>query len=314
MEVFLSYSHRDEDLRNELEKHLSILKRQGAIDVWSDHRIGPGEEIGGQIDQHLESADVILLLVSSDFLDSDYCYDVEMARAMERHEQGEARVIPVILRPCAWHGAPFGHLKAIPTDGKPVVKHPTLDDGFLEVVEAVSAVANSRAGNVLRTPEAPRRETGTAAVERGPRSSNLRVKKAFTDHERHAFLTDTFDYVAHYFENSLEELQSRNHEVKTDFRRIDADRFEARAFVGGREESRCGIWLGGLSRTDSLFFSFDGVGGGNSYNESMMVHDDGYTLFLEPMGMAQLAQQVDKELTREGAAEYFWSLFVERLR
>ena len=84
MEVFLSYSHRDEDLRNELEKYLSILKRQGVIDVWSDHRIGPGEEIVGQIDQHLESADVILLLVSSDFLDSDYCYDVEMARAMER--------------------------------------------------------------------------------------------------------------------------------------------------------------------------------------------------------------------------------------
>ena len=97
MEVFLSYSHQDEELRNQLEKHLSILRRQGVVDVWSDHRIGPGQEIGGKIDQHLESADIILLLVSSDFLDSDYCYDIEMTRAMQHHEQGGARVIPVIL-------------------------------------------------------------------------------------------------------------------------------------------------------------------------------------------------------------------------
>ena len=127
-------------------------------------------------------------------------------------------------------------------------------------------------------------------------------------------LNETFDYVARCFETSLQELQARNSEVETDFRRIDASRLEAIAFVSGREQSRCGIWLGGLKRADGLYFSFDGIGSGNSYNESMMVHDDGYILFLEPMGMAHLAQRVDKELTREGAAEYFWSLFVERLR
>ncbi|MES9969977.1 MAG: toll/interleukin-1 receptor domain-containing protein, partial [Candidatus Thiodiazotropha sp.] len=100
VEVFFSYSHQDEGLRNELEIHLSLLRRQGAIDIWSDHRIGPGEELGGEIDRHLESADIILLLVSPNFLNSDYCYDIEMKRAMERHEHGETRVIPVILRPC----------------------------------------------------------------------------------------------------------------------------------------------------------------------------------------------------------------------
>lgn len=314
MELFLSYSHQDEALRNELEKHLSILRRQCVVDIWSDHRIGPGEEIGGQIDQHLESADIILLLVSSDFIDSDYCYDVEMTRAMERHEQGQARVIPVILRPCAWHGAPFGRLKAIPTDGKPVVKHATLDDGFLEVVEAVRDAAQSLAGDASAAHPVRPLANSSTSESTGPRSSNLRVKKEFTDRERHVFLSEAFDYVARYFENSLKELEVRNGEIETDFRQIDANRFEARAFVGGREQSRCGIWLGGLSHTDGLYFSFDGVGAGSSYNESMSVHDDGYTLFLEPMGMAHLAQRVDKELTREGAAEYFWSLFVERLR
>lgn len=98
------------------------------ITTWHDRRIAPGEDLHGQIDDHLNTADIVLLLVT-DFLASDYCYDVEMNRAMERHERGEARVIPVILRPCDWHGAPFGRLLAVPPDGKPVVKHATLMTG-----------------------------------------------------------------------------------------------------------------------------------------------------------------------------------------
>ncbi len=312
--VFMSYSHADEQLRDELEKHLAGLRRQGVITTWHDRRIGPGEELHGQISAQLDAADIILLLISADFLNSDYCYDVEMTRALARHDQGTARVIPIILRPCDWHGAPFGRLMATPTDGKPVVKQTTLDDGFLEVVRAIRQAAESY-DDVIAAPEADRPVTSPVVPTRSaPRSSNLRVKKDFTDRERHAFLNETFEYIARYFETSLEELTARNSAVETDFRRIDANRFEARAFVGGQEQSRCGIWLGGLSRSDGLFYSFDGVGNGNSYNESMSIRDDGYTLFLEPMGMAQFGQQRDKELTHEGAAEYFWSLFVERLR
>ena len=111
--VFISYSHADEALRNELEKHLGGLLRQGVITTWHDRRIPPGEDLHGQIDDHLNTADVVLLLVSADFLASDYCYDIEMNRAMERHERGEVRTIPVILRPCDWQGAPFGKLMGV---------------------------------------------------------------------------------------------------------------------------------------------------------------------------------------------------------
>ena len=121
IEVFYSYAHEDEELVKELRKHLSILKRQGVIRDWYDREITAGTDWKGQIDQHLNSAGVILLLVSADFLASDYCYDVEMTRALERHDQGEARVIPVILRRSMdWQGAPFGKLQSLPTDGKPV--------------------------------------------------------------------------------------------------------------------------------------------------------------------------------------------------
>lgn len=137
--VFFSYSHRDETLRDELEVHLSMLKRQGFIETWHDRRITAGEEFDKAISKNLEEADIILLLVSSDFLASNYCYDIEMQRAMEKHEKGESYIIPVILRPCDWPSAPFGKLLVMPTDGKPITKFPDQDDAFLEVVNAVKA-------------------------------------------------------------------------------------------------------------------------------------------------------------------------------
>ena len=103
--------------------------------------------------------------------------------------------------------------------------------------------------------------------------------------------------------------------METSFKRVDANRFEAAAYISGKERTRCGIWLGdGASITKGILFSYNGLGGGNSYNESMSVEDDGFSLFLKPMGMAWMGQDNDKLLTAEGAAEYYWSLFVERLQ
>jgi len=110
------YSHQDEDLRKELEKHLATLRRYGVIDIWQDRRIGPGDEFDREISNQLESADIVLLLVSSDFLHSDYCYDIEVKRALERHAEGSTRVIPAILRPCDWQKTPLGKLNATPTE------------------------------------------------------------------------------------------------------------------------------------------------------------------------------------------------------
>ena len=146
VEVFFSYSHRDEALRDELEKHLSLLKRQGVITAWHDRKIGAGREWEGQIDGHLNSAVVILLLISADFLDSDYCYDVEMKRAMERHEAGEARVIPVILREVDWPGSAFGKLQALPTDARPITSWPNRDEGLACVARGIRAVLDEFAG------------------------------------------------------------------------------------------------------------------------------------------------------------------------
>ena len=145
--VFISYSHKDEELRQKLETHLAGLRHQGVISTWHDRRIVPGQDIHGRISAQIDAADIILLLISSDFLESDYCYNIEMRRALEKHEGGTARIIPVILRPCDWQAAPFGNLNAVPTDGRPITKHGTLDDAFLYVARAVRQVAESIDGD-----------------------------------------------------------------------------------------------------------------------------------------------------------------------
>ena len=136
-EIFFSYCHRDEDLMKELVKHLSILKRQGIVRDWHDRQIIAGSEWEGQIDEHLNSAQVILLLVSSDFLASDYCWGVETQKAMQRHEAGEACVIPVILRPVDWQGAPFGMLQSLPKDTRPITSWTNRDEAFLDVAQGI---------------------------------------------------------------------------------------------------------------------------------------------------------------------------------
>jgi hypothetical protein len=137
VEVFFAYSRQDEDLRNELEKHLSHLRRQGWISTWHDRQISAGTEWRSEIDKHLNSAHLILLLISADFVASDYCYSVEMTKAMERHESGEAQVIPVILRPVDWEGLPFSKLQALPQNSMPVTLWADRDAAFVSIARGV---------------------------------------------------------------------------------------------------------------------------------------------------------------------------------
>jgi len=120
LKLFISYSHADEKLRERLHVHLAALHNDGLISTWHDRRIAPGTEWERQIDAELDSADVVLLLISADFLASKYCYDVEMDRALKLHEAGTARVVPLILRPSDWEGSPFAKLQALPKNAKPV--------------------------------------------------------------------------------------------------------------------------------------------------------------------------------------------------
>lgn len=140
IEIFYSYSHRDERLRQRLETHLAALRQRNIIKGWSDRKIAAGEEWAKEIDERLNSAQIILLLVSPDFIASHYCYNIEMERAIERHEKGEARVVPVILSPCDWHDLPFAKLQSLPTDGNPITSTRNRNDAFYNVALGIKTL------------------------------------------------------------------------------------------------------------------------------------------------------------------------------
>ncbi|HEV2656567.1 MAG TPA: toll/interleukin-1 receptor domain-containing protein, partial [Ktedonobacteraceae bacterium] len=139
VKIFICYAHEDEDQRQELVKHLRGLKQQELIDVWYDRNISPGAAWEREIETHLSEAQIILLLISSDFISSDYIQTYELERAMEKHERGEAIVVPIILRPVYWQGASFGKLQALPTDGKPIKSASwySSDEAFFNVTEGI---------------------------------------------------------------------------------------------------------------------------------------------------------------------------------
>ncbi len=118
--AFISYSHTDESLRAELQTHLMLFKRQGLLAIWTDHCITAGEEWKGKIDENLEGADIIIFLISADFINSDYCWDIELERALQRHKSENARIIPIIVRSCLWQNSPIGRLQALPEGGQAV--------------------------------------------------------------------------------------------------------------------------------------------------------------------------------------------------
>ncbi len=137
--ICFCYAHEDEKLLDKLKVHLKVLQRQMLIDTWYDRDISAGAEWEQEIDKHLKAADIILLLVSPDFIASDYCYSIEMQQAMERHRRGEAVVIPILLRPVYFEGTPFGKLQVLPTDAKPIMGPDwySLDVAFYDVAEGI---------------------------------------------------------------------------------------------------------------------------------------------------------------------------------
>lgn len=324
--VFMSYSHADEAMRDRLEAHLAVLKREGVIETWHDRRIVPGDRLDGSIMTEVDTADIFLFLLSADFLASDYCYEVEMGRALEREARGEAVVIPVVLHSCEWMRTPLRKFMALPTDGKPIAKFAYPEDGYMEVVEGIrravaartrqpGAVATQHPGSSIAGAATTRAAASTAKElsqsSPHPRSSNLAIRKTFTEAEQHAFLEDGFEFIARFFEESLGELQRRNPGVEGRFRRNGADTFTSRAFVGGKQRAQCKIMLGGMFGR-GISFSFD-ADSSHSSNENLTIRVDDQGLMFEAM-MAGITGRSGKGMSQQGAAEHLWAMFIGPLQ
>jgi len=201
VKIFFCYAREDEPLLNELKKHLRPLQYEGLIDVWYDRDVSAGTEWETVIKQHLNAAEIILLLVSPDFMSSKYCYGVEMKLALERRKRGEAEVIPVILRHVYWHGGPLGKLQALPTDGKPVTDpgwhNP--DRAFFDVTTGIRNVLTSlliKKLTLLRSLTGHRSDVLSVAISpdgltlvSGSRDKTIKVWNLNTGKEERLFLS-----------------------------------------------------------------------------------------------------------------------------
>ena len=313
--AFVSYSHRDETFRNELEVHLAMLRREGVISLWHDRRITAGSDIDSSISKEIRSAGIILLLVSPYFLDSDYCYNEELAIALERHKSHEAVVIPIIVNPCDWKRAPFGKLRATPADGRPITKFPNPHDAYQEIVGDIRAAISTIDPEMKpdKDIDVPRPDFSLRPAEPRTRTSNLRLKREFSQLDLDKFLDGSFEYIANFFETSLEELATRNPDIENRYRRIDLNHFSASIYRRGEKLGSCRVWIGS-SYGQGIYYASSDSTADNGYNECLSVTDDGQMLLLRPSMGALRSLMSESDLSQTGAAEFLWNALISPLQ
>lgn len=307
MKVFVSYSHKDEAVLERLRTHLAMLRRDGRIDEWFDRDILAGGEIDAEIAERLESSGLFLLLVSPDFLASDYCVEREMERALERHRSGDARVVPIIVEPCDWTSTALRDLKALPQDGKPISDWTNENNAFLDIVQELR--------RVLDAAEVPRQleqgETTVQAADGQAEVRRYRVKRDFDEIDRGDFRDAAFGIFRNYFERAVAEIDAIE-DLRGRFTSLSAVSFTCTIVNRAREHGTAHITVHGRREHigfGDISFSFAENAPPNTANGMFTVEADEYELYLSSM-MGFGGQQA--RLTPEAAAEQLWESFLEQ--
>ncbi|RSV29457.1 toll/interleukin-1 receptor domain-containing protein [Sphingomonas sp. ABOLH] len=319
---FISYTHADTALKDQLVQHLAPLQREGLIDIWHDGMLRPGEHLDPAVQAALSASDLVILLVSAAFIASEYCYEQEMMRAFARQRDGTARVVSIILRPCQWKGVPVGddqalsEFVALPKDGKPVISWPDTDTAFDNAVGAIREMLKAGRASGPRNADATtfQPETGVATNRPANASALFGIAAKPTDLDRDRFLREGFQATASLFEEKLAELKASDSRIDTDFERIDSRSFAASAYLDGKRVGQVSIWHGGDMWRNALCLSYDtATSTRNSMNDWLPIEDtaDGLA-FSARSAMAHV--RADGPLDAAGAAAYFWDNFLAQVR
>jgi len=308
--AFISYSHRDEAFRQELETHLAPLKRQGLLSVWHDRRITAGDPLDHAISENLESADLILMLISADFVASEYCYAREMTRALERHEAKAARAISIICRPCDFHSLPLAKFVLLPTDAKAVSLWTDRDAAWVDVVRGIRWALEATA----TAPKPPTRMSLKADVRPEPAAERPLLPRRTTDLQMDSFSQNAMRDVGMFFQKELDMLQMRDPAWKGEFRQIDANRFTSQVYLDEKEVASCTVFQGGMGPR-TIHYSQGTVSTANSWNEALTVEADEGGPYLKPMGMAMSFRgQRPNRMEPFDAARYLFEMLMYQAR
>jgi TIR domain len=306
--LFISYSHRDERPLDRLHTHLAMLRREGAISAWYDREILAGENIDNDIDANLTNSDIFFALVSPDFLASKYCYEREMAKAIERHDAGSLRVIPIILEPCDWTSSPLGKLKALPKDGKPISTWTNQNVAFLDIVEELR--------RILKKPSKPDSARGSVATESDEKKSRrYRIKREFDAFDRDDFRKHTFSIIRDYFRRSTDELNEIGDLIKARFEVMGEDAFSCTVLNKGARNKEAHITIHGDSSESfggEMTYSFSRRAPGNTANGFIRIESDEYELFPRLDNFSGMMAKDNEPRSPELVAEALWRKFISQ--
>lgn len=289
IDIFIAYSHEDISYKNDLKKFLQPVLREGRINIWDDYDIEAGQEWDLKIKEKIYSADIILLLVSSDSLASDYFYGQEVKFSLERHEKGEAVVVPVVLRHCDWENTPLGGLEALPEKGKPLLEWPTRDQAWKDVVIKLRRV-------VEKIEDRRKNEAETANAFRSYEAALLAAQQFFTGDrwaEAEAGFTTALGLHRPGFspeKNTLEKkIEVCQHELKKE---LERQSFKIREADFARL----------LTAGESLFNTLDWQNAAKAYSEALKLWEAGFSESEEYIKNRIAACDIEIEKARKSAA------------
>lgn len=302
--AFISYSHLDEHALSRFSKHLSMLKRDGSISEWFDQKIAAGGVLDAEISVHLEECDLFMALVSADLLDSSYCYEREMQRALQRHDEGTLRVIPIIVQPCDWQSSPLGKLKALPKDGKAVSEWTNENNAWLDVVTQLRRVVNE--------PSAIREEQPAQSSTKTTRPSKYRVKRDFDDVDKQEYCELAYTTMRDYFESASVEIRDVE-DIRSRFAKLGDDGFTCTIINRAKDRISAHITVyaksGGSSFGD-ITYSFQERADRGTANGWFQIEADEYELHLKWNAMMRDDDKL--KLKPQQAAEQLWEVFLEQ--
>jgi hypothetical protein len=307
MKLFLSYSHKDKVALQTLHMHLGLLIRERLVETWYDRDILAGGDIDAEVRTELESSECFIALVSPDYIASNYCYEQEMTRALERRAAGEMLVVPVIIRPCLWQETPLSKLKALPEDGKAIAEWTNEDRAYTNVVEELLKLIKGHGKTAATAKESP-----TPSVDSLSRPARrYRVHTEFDEVDKANFKAECFRTISSFIEMEINGV-NQDPKLKGVFARMGYDGFSCTVVnTAAKQTAHLTIYMGGgHGALGDIYYSTSAHAARNTANGWMTIESDGFELYLEHNNMG--AFDHEERTTPETAANYLWENVLNR--
>ena len=314
MKAFISYSHVDEYYVERLQKHLAMLKRDSLIESFYDRDIHVGDSLDDEIARNLADSQIFIAVVSPDFIASNYCFERELATALEMHQAGRIRVVSVIVEPCEWQRSPLGSFLVAPKDGKAIAEWDNENAAFLNVVSEIRRIAeafSSRQQHLTAATPLP-----TLSSQESSPAKKYIAKRSFDRVDKYKFRDDGFREVRDYFERSVEEI-NRTEGLSAKFRDMDAYSFTCtvmnEAFGRGVAHITVRAGADGSHSIGDISWSHDENARSGTAHGWATIQSDDYTQFFEANFMNHFGSRDDEQkLSAEALASALWDELIER--